>query len=242
MKILINESQYKSILNEFMGSIDSTKFIKIFKKFLEDKNLVIFFEDLREFKGSVAINPPETNFDEYQNIFSEIEKFIQTYGWFISSYLVGYNDIKDISFLNSNKLVDWLKTIDSNIELNYITLFLEKKYTEQNENQNIFYHVTDKKNTEKIMTYGLRPRSSQNKLFNYSDRIYLANNVKVAYHINKLFKDPESKTDYGKEGVVVFEVTLPNSFKTYVDPQAPYSSYTLEPIPPKYIEIYDYLN
>jgi hypothetical protein len=242
MKILINESQYKSILNEFMGSIDSTKFIKIFKKFLEDKNLVIFFEDLREFKGSVAINPPETNFDEYQNIFSEIEKFIQTYGWFISSYLVGYNDIKDISFLNSNKLVDWLKTIDSNIELNYITLFLEKKYTEQNENQNIFYHVTDKKNTEKIMTYGLRPRSSQNKLFNYSDRIYLANNIKVAYHINKLFKDPESKNDYGKEGVVVFEVTLPNSFKTYVDPQAPYSSYTLEPIPPKYIEIYDYLN
>jgi hypothetical protein len=242
MKILINESQYKRILNEFMGSIDSTKFIKIFKKFLEDKNLVIFFEDLREFKGSVAINPPETNFDEYQNIFSEIEKFIQTYGWFISSYLVGYNDIKDISFLNSNKLVDWLKTIDSNIELNYITLFLEKKYTEQNEGQNIFYHVTDKKNTEKIMTYGLRPRSSQNKLFNYSDRIYLANNIKVAYHINKLFKDPESKNDYGKEGVVVFEVTLPNSFKTYVDPQAPYSSYTLEPIPPKYIEIYDYLN
>jgi hypothetical protein len=242
MKIIINESQYKTILKEFMGSIESSKFIEIFKKFLENNNIVVLFEDDREFKVSIAIKLPKTKSNDYQNIFSDIEKFIQIYGWFVSSYLVGFNNNDDVSFLSYKKLVNWLETNDSNIELNYVNLYLEKKYTKKNEGQNVFYHVTDKKNTEKIMTYGLRPRNSQNKLFNYTDRIYLANNVKVAYYINNIFKDPESKTDYGKEGVVVFEITLPNSFKTYVDPQAPFSSYVLEPIHPKYIEIYDYLD
>lgn len=239
MKIIINESQYKTILKEFMGSIESSKFIEIFVKFLEDNNIVVLAEYDAEFKVSIGIKLPKTNSDDYQNIFSEIEKFIKIYGWFVSSYSVGFNNNDDdVSFLSYKKLVDWLETNDSN----NVTLYLEKKYTKKNEGQNVFYHVTDKKNTEKIMTYGLRPRNSQNKLFNYTDRIYLANNVKIAYHINKIFKDPKSKADYGKEGVVVFEITLPDSFKTYVDPQAPYSSYTLEPIPPKYIEIYDYLD
>ena len=249
MKIIINESQYKTILKEFMGSIESSKFMKIFKKFLEDKNIVILYDDFREFTMHTSIKIPKTNFDDYLTIFSEIEKFIEIYGWFISSYLVIYNhpntsiyDEKDIKFLDNRKLVDWLKTNESNIQLNHIMLNLEKKYTEQNKGHNVFYHVTDKKNTEKIMTYGLRPRKSQNKYFNYSDRIYLADYVKVAYYINDLFKDPNAKTDYGKEGVVVFEITLPDSFKTYFDPKAPLSSYTLEPIPPKYIEIYDYLD
>jgi hypothetical protein len=242
MKIIINESQYKTILKEFMGSIESSKFMKIFKKFLDDKNIVILYDNESMFKTHISIKLPKTNSDDYLIIFSEIEKFIEIYGWFISSYIIGYNNYEDISFLSYEKLVDWIKTNESNIELNHVTLNLEKKYTEQNKNHNVFYHVTDKKNTEKIMTYGLRPRKSQNKYFNYSDRIYLANHVKVAYYINNLFKNPKAKTDYGKEGVVVFEITLPDSFKTYFDPQAPASSYTLEPIPPKYIEIYDYLD
>jgi hypothetical protein len=105
MKIIINESQYKTILKEFMGSIESSKFMKIFKKFLEDKNIVILYDDFREFTMHTSIKIPKTNFDDYLTIFSEIEKFIEIYGWFISSYLVIYNhpntsiyDEKDIKF------------------------------------------------------------------------------------------------------------------------------------------------
>jgi hypothetical protein len=134
MKIIINESQYKTILKEFMGSIESSKFMKIFKKFLEDKNIVILYDDFREFTMHTSIKIPKTNFDDYLTIFSEIEKFIEIYGWFISSYLVIYNhpntsiyDEKDIKFLDYRKLVDWLKTNESNIQLKHIMLNLEKK-------------------------------------------------------------------------------------------------------------------
>ena len=59
-----------------MGSIESSKFMKIFKKFLDDKNIVILYDNESMFKTHISIKLPKTNSDDYLIIFSEIEKFI----------------------------------------------------------------------------------------------------------------------------------------------------------------------
>jgi len=245
MKIILKESQLKQIIKEFMGSIESSKVIEIFDKYLDEKGIMIRGSKDSEFDIMIFIKPQPVKYNEYSKIFSDFENFISIYGWFISYYQINYeiDDVrKDITFLNPNKLVEWLKKSGRDIIVTDILLSLEKKYTEQNEDLDVFYHVTDKKNEKKIMAYGLRPRTSQNKLFNYSGRIYLANDIKTAYVLDGIFKKPESKNQFGTEGTIIFKITLPKSFKTYIDPKAPNSSYVLEPISPKYIEVFEYRN
>jgi hypothetical protein len=241
MKIIINEHQYKFILSEFMGTVDTDKFIPILEKFLEEKGVFIVFIDKTE-KNEIFLDVKITNLNV--SSFSEILEFLKIYNWFISYYEINYkedNEYNSKIFNSFKELFKWVENIDEEIEFNgRVSLILEKKYTEKNESQRTFYHVTDIKNLEKIMKFGLRPRKSQNKLFYYPERIYLANDVKTIHTLNNIFKSPESKSNYGSEGTVIFEITLPNSIKTYNDPRAPNSSYVVEPIHPKYIEIYDY--
>lgn len=238
MKLLITESQYKILIKEFMGTIDADKFINFLNKFSSDNNInaVIYKSETNvfyDFKTYDNVN--------YIKILKEINDFIKPYNWFISNIDLSYKDESEENF-NTNmieKIETWIK--ENDFPITRISIDLEKTYNENENIDNVFYHVSDIKNIEQIMTKGLYPRKSQNLLFNYPKRIYLANDVKTAYKINDIFKDPKSKKDYGKEGTVVFEIKLPLNIKTYKDPKAPNSSYIMEPVHPKYIEIYDYL-
>lgn len=222
-----------------MGTIDTYKFMDILDKFSSDNNINAIinrsetdvFYDFRTYEKS-----------NYVKILKQINDFIKPYNWFISNIDLFYEDETEKNF-NTNiieKIKLWIQ--ENDFPIIRISIDFEKTYNDNQYVVNTFYHVTDIKNMERIMTKGLYPRKSQNLLFNYPERIYLANDVDTAYSINDMFKDPKSKKDYGKEGTVVFEIKLPLNIKTYKDPKAPNSSYIMEPIHPKYIEIYDYLN
>ena len=241
MKILVTESQYKILLKEFMGSLETNKMVHILKKFSNENNIKY---DITETSMSnskevdtIYYNIELDNQNDYIPTINQIDKFLKPYNWFISFFLVFYGDQNYYGKTQSD-VENFINS--TNFEITDITLNLEKLLNINKKVGNTFYHVTDIKNTEDIMSNGLYPRTSKNKLFNYPERIYMANDIKTAYIINNLFKNPRAKQDYGKEGTVVLELNLPDHIKTYRDPKAPNSSYTLEPIHPKYIEIYDY--
>ena len=245
MKLLITESQYKTLLKEFMGSLETNKMVHILKKFSNENNIKY---DITETSMSnsremdaIYYNIELDDQDDYIPTIKQIDSLLKPYNWFISFFLVFYGDqnIRQNYYGKTQSDVEnFMNSTD--FEITDITLNLEKLLNINKKVGNTFYHVTDIKNTEDIMSNGLYPRTSKNKLFNYPERIYMANDIKTAYIINNLFKNPRAKQDYGKEGTVVLELNLPDHIKTYRDPKAPNSSYTLEPIHPKYIEIYDY--
>jgi len=238
MKILVTESQYKILLKEFMGSVNNEKFMDALDKFSNQKNIHV---NINQSDTDVYFDFKLNDRDHYPIILDEINEFIKPYNWFISNMNLFYQvDFEKILNTNSTKKIkNWIDS--TSYPINRLVIDFEKVYNENENMDSIYYHVTDIKNAEEILTKGLYPRKSQNLLFDYPERIYLANDVKTAYIINDVFKDPTSKKDYGREGTVVFEIKLPLNIKTYRDPKAPNSSYIMEPVHPKYIEIYDYM-
>lgn len=239
MKLIITESQYRILIKEFMGSLDNEKFMTLLDKFSNQHNINAI---INQSDTDVYFDFKLNDRDRYPIILDEIKEYIKPYNWFISNMDLFYQvDFERILNTNSiKKIKNWIDT--TSYPINRLVIDFEKVYNENDDDvNNIFYHVTDIKNAEEILTKGIHPRKSQNLLFDYPERIYLANDVKTAYIINDIFKDPNSKKDYGKEGTIVFEIKLPLNIKTYRDPKAPNSSYIMEPIHPKYIEIYDYV-
>lgn len=112
-------------------------------------------------------------FIDCENIGIEDIKFILSlignFGYFVSEYMVNNVDYKfdekdfiEINFYNKSK-------ID-------IVLYIEAKYDISVENiQRFYYHATLVKYIDKILKYGLVPKS-KNKLSSHPDRIFLSNN------------------------------------------------------------------
>lgn len=245
MKLILTESQYKILLKEFMGSLETNKMVRLLKKFSNENNIKYDLTetslDYNSDADTIYYNITLNDQNDYIKTINQIDEFLKPYNWFISYFLVFYDDqnIRQNYYGKTQSDVENFIN-NNNFEISDVTLNIEKQFNVNKKVGNTFYHVTDIKNTEDIMSNGLYPRTSKNKLFNYPERIYMANDVKTAYIINNFFKNPESKKDYGIEGTVVLELNLPDHIKTYRDPKAQNSSYTLEPIHPKYIEIYDY--
>jgi hypothetical protein len=104
MKIIINEHQYKFILSEFMGTVDTDKFIPILEKFLEEKGVFIVFIDKTE-KNEIFLDVKITNLNV--SSFSEILEFLKIYNWFISYYEINYKEDNEYNSKNS-KMCDIL--------------------------------------------------------------------------------------------------------------------------------------
>lgn len=161
---------------------------------------------------------------------AEIGKYLDAYGYYLARECQ-YKDDKTLYDLIYEAKYD----LEEMSEYVYETL------------HGLVFHVTKKKYLEKIMRYGLIPKS-QNKGANYPDRIYVSG-YRGEYgfkHFAKSLSDMDPFKSNSDEWVVLaIDLTAhplwPNSFlRFFRDPNSPgkTSFYTVENIPPVCLRVY----
>jgi hypothetical protein len=148
------------IYNDIESSYIAEGLIKTFDK---DKSLQILLKNFKELSGNIEPDDEiylEGHFKELVNYLP----LINNLGYFIS-----------LLTLNGK---DWVKEYSN--ETKPLALLLEAKYDIRIINKpTILYHVSLKKNEDRILKYGLYPKSFS-KISNHSDRIYLTDSLQVA--------------------------------------------------------------
>ena len=204
------QSRERSLIREGLimtHSLDYT--VNHIKRFLGNLYSVIHNYNNNESIFVVYFKTKDKNVDT-------LLKFTNNMGYFVSSYVKDGDLFKPVGDLTD---IDGLR--------------FEAKYDMEAINLNRYiYHVTDKKNLDKILKIGLTPKT-KSKLSYHPERIYLAKNENSVNDIIELFK----RGNFINEPLVLKIDTnnLPNVF--LVDKQFDGGVYTQQNIPPKNIEI-----
>ena len=155
---------------------------------------------------------------------------INSCGYFISHFDFYDTNDKNINSIKYEPLSkDYTELLEENINNSYyIQITTESKFNKLVDNKNIYYHVTETKNVDKILKIGLLPRSMSKKTY-HSDRIYIGKDLINVKGLARQFNDG----DY-----TLLKITLENDdIKLYDDPDfSGYGVYTYENISPKYIK------
>jgi hypothetical protein len=213
---------YRKVLEEGLiktYSIDKTEFILKSKLNITENDIISYKDDNGQ-HFSIRIYPHEIN------KISEVNKIMNTYGWFMV-----------------NK--EWEKIFDkSNTILKYYSNEFEPRYDLElsiEDKNNDFYHLTPSIYWDnKISKIGLSPRS-KNKVGEHPERVYLTYNVSdMESLMSRLFVRNTQDYKYKKNySVLKFEA---NSLKLYVDKNYVGGVYTVDNIPVKDIsEVERYL-
>jgi hypothetical protein len=160
---------------------------------------------------------------------SNLLKWINNLGWFVSDYVVNDGTNKPKKFVNESSFI---QDIDKHTLLH---LSLEAKYDlelNKYELENL-YHITPSKNDTKIENIGLVPRSL-NKISYHPERIYLTTDKNNGWTLAHQFaKKTEDFTLYkiNTDGLRRHN----NGIRFFKDPNLIGGLYTLSNIPSKFL-------
>jgi hypothetical protein len=167
--------------------------------------------------GSIAIS---TDFNNKELTLGLIS-LITSMGYFISVI-----NLKDGKTLNDKTQVE-----NTLLNSDKISILIEPNYDDKVEfNSEYLYHTTDSKNLDKILKYGLIPKSKNTRSF-YPERIYLSpNQERMSFIRNELVGDKGG--DYINLRIKNF-----NELSLYKDLRFKDGFFTYDNIPQKYIEV-----
>jgi len=224
-------NKYKSFILDYepfdiseglIKSVDPSMFVYQISKLLTAKDIEYNINYL--FNGNIFIDLINMNKNDLNFYF----RLIGNLGYFISEYK--FNNINkkyikdDIDFLFYNK-----EKID-------ISIYVEPYYDVEIKNLEILYHTTPNIFVDKILKYGLIPKS-KNKISFHPDRIFLCTDLNKIISIANKFK---SMSNYKSEWKIL-EINSKNikELKCYEDPNYRNDGgiYTLNNIKPEYIKL-----
>jgi hypothetical protein len=206
-------NKYSDVNDEYVKTLsekDRRMMVKSFKK------------SLKTFKyGDIFIitdkNTPE--------ITEQLLHLIDTVGYFVSVLTMDTKDDKPTKLEDKTKIKETLKS------QNRISLMIEPNFDTKVNFKNIYlYHTTDRKNLDKIMKYGLMPKSKNTRSF-YPERIYLSPNRKWMESIKSQLSIDKA-ADY-----VDLRITNFKGLSLYKDVRFKGGFYTLDAIHPNYIKV-----
>ena len=134
--------------------------------------------------------------------FDKLDKYIPLFtnlGYFISTLTIDGDE--------------WIKSYDNSTKP--IALYLEPKYDYEITNiPNVLYHASPLKFKDKILKYGLSPRTG-NKLSNHPERIYLTDSYKNACNFGYYLE--KDNNVYYKDGFCIYSIDGSKLVKLYSD-------------------------
>jgi hypothetical protein len=128
---------------------------------------------------------------------------------------------------------EWIK--EYNEETKPIAFILEAKYDYEVEIPNILYHASPIRLKDKILKWGLTPKSGS-KLSNHPERIYLTDDLEKAINFGNFLKEDDN--EWYKNGFCVYSVKTTELSKLYSDVNFRQGGYyTLNNIKPQNIDL-----
>lgn len=203
--------------------------IKIYKKHKVDISLSLqrYKNALEEYKKGDIYIFTSTSKKLTTQLIEDLLHLIESVGYFIATCGSGENKLKDKTkikeFLLKKSRGGFPKGICISIEPYYDT---EVKFDGE-----YLYHVTPKKNLDKIMRVGLLPKSKDTVSF-YPQRVYLSPDEKTMDAILPQLQDKKSNEQYVNLRIKNFP-----GLKLYKDVRFKFGFYTYNSIHPKYIEV-----
>lgn len=213
---------------------DNFKFILEYNEYLEnifnsDKDLYIYGEIKKRTKfgrlslveGLIYTCPVDKSINILRRRFPELdiekeiddEIFIQNLDNKLNKYLPL---ITNLGYFISKMTVDgndW--EIEYNDNSKPIAIYLEPKYDYEVSIPDILFHSSPLKLKDKILKYGLSPRSG-NKLSKHPERIYLTDDINKAISFGNYLKSEENNEWY-KNGYCVYSINGKCLTKLYSD-------------------------
>lgn len=166
-------------------------------------------------KGDIMIWVQGNN----KQLAQELLNIIESSGYFIATAGSFEGKINDKSKVN-----------DYVLNNNNIFISIEPNFdTKVNFEGEYLYHVTDKKNLDKVLSVGLIPKSKNTRSF-YPERIYLSPNLE---YMNSV----KGQLNIDKPGEYVYLKIKNFGLSLYKDVRFKGGFYTYDNIPPKYIEV-----
>jgi hypothetical protein len=218
-----------------------------------DESIRILERGLADFPYWVNIDKKYENnsfsirFDGVINV-NELEwlmNLINNLGYYCSAYNL-FKNKKRKYFIWVSK-GDYLNDIKN---CNEVEFLFESKFDEILKHKpSIIYHVTERKNIEKIIKIGIVPKSKHKKTY-HMDRIYVALHLDLSIKIKNMFiydKIRNSKLPVGyddiKDEYIILELNITDNFykdmKIYKDPNMKGGYYIYNNIRPQDIKIID---
>jgi len=186
----------------------------------EEINKRTKFGRLALFEGLIFTHPLNKSVVILKRRFDELNIEIEEDG---EIYIEG--DLSELSkylpmFTNLGYFISKYTTDGTNWEIDYtkhtkpIALYLEPKYDYLIDNiPDILYHASPLKFKNKILKYGLSPRSG-NKLSKHPKRIYLTNSINNAYNFGLYLQD---NNKYYDDGFCIYSINGKSISKLYSD-------------------------
>lgn len=213
---------------------NSFQFILEYKEYIDnieksDRDNYIYGEILKRTKngklalveGLIFTYPIDKSVRILKNRFKELhietesdgDIFLNNLNDKISKYLpfitnIGYY-ISKVSFDGE----DW--TMNYNNDSAPISICIEPKYDYEVSIPNILYHTSPLKFKNKILKYGLSPRSG-NKLSKHPERIYLTDDIKNAISFGNYLKN-EEENEWYENGYCIYSIDGKSLSKLYSD-------------------------
>lgn len=176
---------------------------------------------LKEFKyGDIFIFTDKNS----PQITDDLLHLIESVGYFISVVNLPLVDSKIQNLTDKTKIKETLKNLDR------ISIMIEPYYDTKVDFKNKYlYHTTDKKNLDKILQYGLIPKSKNTRSF-YPERIYLSPN-------RKWMESIRGQLNLDKAGEYI-DIRIENypGLSLYKDVRFKGGFYTYDNIHPKFIK------
>lgn len=191
-------------------------------------------DEIYETNGSIKI---ELTFNNHKIISDVVKKMENLFGW----YLVGVqgelgepfdpnvDEIRQDLQYNANEMAkEYGEDMDG-----LITLYFLPKYGYKSDVPDMVYHVTEKHNLEKILKYGLVPKTKSKKAY-HPDRVYLATDPSK---ISDLYSD--MAFDVFEPVIIKIDLSdVKDRMEFYKDEHFPTGVYTLSNIGPERIAGY----
>lgn len=213
MQFLLDYYQYIDDINNLSESDDS----KIYEEILRQSK----FGRLALVEGLIFTHPISKSIDIISRRFPELTVDIEKDG---DIYIEGnFNELQNYLplFTNLGYFISTYTINGQDWEKNYkkstkpIALYLEPKYDLKIDSiPNILYHASPLKFKNKILKYGLSPRTGS-KLSKHPERIYLTDSVEKAYNFGLYLRKDNS--DYYKDGFCIYSIDGSKIHNLYSD-------------------------
>lgn len=210
------------------------KFIMEYKEYIDnieksDNDKYIYNEILKRTKfgnlsiveGLIMTHPVDKSVDILKNRFSELVIEVENDGEiFIENQppqkLEKYIPIiTNLGYFISKLTIngqEWIREYDNDTKP--IAFVIEAKYDHQVEVPSLLYHASPIKFKDKILKWGLTPKSG-NKLSNHQERIYLTDDINKAIKFGNFLK--EERNEWYKSGYCIYSIKGIGLTKLYSD-------------------------
>ena len=199
---------YESEFKIYEGLILSHPLYKVVKILKNNFNITNINHNDNKFNLQFVFN---SNYLNAKNELDNLLKVTNNLGWFPSymSSFTNKNFKESVFSLNNFKefIIYEFNNINFSFEAKY-DILLDKYPT-------ILYHVCDAKYVNKILKYGLIPKSRSKKSF-HPERVYLAKTLENAYEIATIFNKEGSNKEWAI--IEVDTSTIQEYLKLFKDP------------------------